>query len=135
MQKASLTRRCSLFPVLTSVAAIFVQTRTGPVQRSLGKFLEQILPPGTEDIVLQQFRLRGQRPAALLVVALLLSLWAASSVIKSLIDGFNAAYRVPRNRSLLRHQSVGIMLAVLAIFPMLGASSLILFGGAWRGSF
>jgi membrane protein len=120
----------SLFPVLASVAAIFVQVRADYVQRALAKFLENILPPGTEDIVLQQFRLRGQRPVTLLVVALLLSLWAASSVIKSLVDGFNAAYRVPRNRSILMHWTVGIALVFLAIIPMAGASSLILFGGA-----
>jgi membrane protein len=120
----------SLFPVLASVAAIFVQVRADYVQRALAKFLENILPPGTEDIVLQQFRLRGQRPVTLLVVVLLLSLWAASSVIKSLVDGFNAAYRVPRNRSILMHWTVGIALVFLAIIPMAGASSLILFGGA-----
>jgi membrane protein len=62
-------------------------------------------------------------------VAVVLSLWAASSVIKSLIDGFNAAYRVPRNRSMLSHSAVGMMLALLSALPLLGASSLILFGG------
>ncbi len=60
---------------------------------------------------------------------MVLSLWAASSVIKSLIDGFNAAYRVPRNRSIPAHAAVGLMLALLEIVPLLGASSLILFGG------
>ena len=125
----------SLFPVLASVAAIFVQVRADYVQKALAKFLEQILPPGTEDIVLQQFRFRGQRPVTLLVVALLLSLWAASSVVKSLVDGFNAAYRVPRNRSILMHWSVGMALVFLAIVPMAGASSLILFGGTVEAEF
>ena len=99
------------------------------MQRNLVSFLSQILPPGTEEDVLQQFRVRGQRPIALLIVAVVLSLWAASSVIKSLIDGFNAAYRVPRNRSMLSHAGVGMMLALLSLVPLLGASSLILFGG------
>jgi len=119
----------SIFPVLTSIATIFVQVRADYVQRNLAVFLQRVLPPGTEDIVLQQFRYKGQRPVALLVVAFALSLWAASSVIKSLIDGFNAAYRVPRNRSMLAHAGVGIMLVFLAAIPLLGASSLILFGG------
>jgi membrane protein len=95
----------------------------------MAAFLSQVLPPGTEDAVLQQFRYSGQRPIALIVVAALLSLWAASSVIKSLMDGFNAAYRVPRNRSFSAHIGVGIMLVFLIVIPMLGASSLILFGG------
>ncbi len=120
----------SLFPVLASIATIFVQARADYVQRNLGRFLSRILPPGTEDIVLQQFRYRGQRPVALLVVAFILSLWAASSVIKSLIDGFNAAYHVPRNRSIMGHAGAGIMLVFLSAIPLVGASSLILFGGA-----
>ena len=120
----------SLFPVLTSATAIFVQIRAEYVQRKLEFFLSNVLPPGTEDAVLQQFRYRGQRPAALIVVAALLSLWAASSVVKSLMDGFNAAYHVPRNRSMYAHAGVGILLVFLALIPMGGASSLILFGGS-----
>ncbi|HWE00741.1 MAG TPA: YihY/virulence factor BrkB family protein [Bryobacteraceae bacterium] len=119
----------SLFPVLTSAATIFIQIRADYVQQNLTTFLTQILPPDTETAVLEQFRLRGQRPLWLLVIAFLLSLWAASSVIKSLIDGFNAAYRVPRSRSMLAHSGVGIMLVFLAVIPLAGASSLILFGG------
>ncbi|MGD1072442.1 MAG: YihY/virulence factor BrkB family protein [Bryobacteraceae bacterium] len=120
----------SFFPVLTSAATIFVQVRADYVQQNLAAFLSEILPPGTEEVVLEQFRSRGQRPAALLVVAFTLSLWAASSVIKSLIDGFNAAYRVPRNRSGIAHIGIGILLVFFSGIPLLGASSLILFGGA-----
>lgn len=120
----------SFFPVLASAATIFVQVRADFVQRNLLSFLSSVMPPGTEDIVVQQFHLRGQRPRSLLIGAIIISLWAASSVIKSLIDGFNAAYRVPRNRSMLAHNGVGMMLALLSLLPLLGATSLILFGGA-----
>src|ERR1700683_1982415 len=120
----------SFFPILATIATLFVQARADFVQQNVMSFLSQILPPGTEEVVLEQFRYRGQRPITLLVVAVVLSLWAASSVIKSLIDGFNAAYRVPRNRSMLAHAAVGMMLALLSLVPLLGATSLILFGGA-----
>ena len=120
----------SFFPVLTSMAVILVQTGARYIQNNLYHFLTRVLPPGTEDVVLQQFRVRGQKPVGLLVVAFALSLWAASSVVKSLIDGFNAAYRVPRNRSIAGHIGMGLMLVIFAGIPLLGASSLILFGGA-----
>jgi membrane protein len=120
----------SLFPVLTSAAAISIQIRADYVRQKIAVFLSRVMPPGTEDAVLQQFRYSGQRPVTLIVVAALLSLWAASSVVKSLVDGFNAAYHVPRNRSMYGHAGVGIMLVFLALIPMFGASSLILFGGA-----
>ncbi len=119
----------SLFPVLATAATLLVQTRAQFVERNLISFLSRILPPGTESTVLQQFRFRGQRPLSLLVAAVVFSLWAASSVIKSLIDGFNAAYRVPRSRSVLSHAAVGMMLALFSLVPLLGATTLILFGG------
>ena len=120
----------SFFPVLATAATVLVQIRADFVQRNVLSFLSQVLPPGTDEVVVQQFHFPGQRPRSILVVAIVLSLWAASSVIKSLIDGFNAAYRVPRNRSILAHAAVGMMLALLALLPLLGATSLILFGGA-----
>jgi membrane protein len=120
----------SFFPVLATAATVLVQMRADFVQRNVLAVLSQVLPPGTDEVVMQQFHFRGQRPIAVLIVAVILSLWAASSVIKSLIDGFNAAYRVPRNRSIVAHAAVGMMLALLSLVPLLGATSLILFGGA-----
>jgi membrane protein len=120
----------SFFPVLGSMATIFVQVKADYVQRNLEEFLARILPPGTETAVADQFRSHGQRPIGLLILAILLSFWAASSVIKSLIDGFNAAYRVPVNRSPMAHIGIGLLLVIFAGIPLLGASALLLFGGA-----
>ena len=44
----------------------------------------------------------------------MVSLWAASGVIKSLIDGFHAAYRVPRSRSIVRQSAVAMALVIVA---------------------
>jgi membrane protein len=119
----------SFFPLLTSAAAIMVQTRTEFVAATLENFLSQIVPPGTEDLVVRQFRVMGARPAGILIVALVVSLWAASGVIKSLIEGFQAAYRVPRNRSILRQSGVAMSLVLLSALPLVFASLLLLFGG------
>jgi membrane protein len=118
----------SFFPVLTSAATVLLQTRAEFVSNTLEGFLSNIVPPGSEDLVVQQFRVVGARPAAVLVVAGFVSLWAASSVIKSLIEGFQAAYRVPRNRDFFRQSGVAIALVLLSGIPLLGASLLILFG-------
>ena len=119
----------SFFPVLTSAATILVQTRAEFVSDTMENALSQIVPPGTEDLVIQQFRVTGARPLALLVVAGFISLWAASSVIKSLIEGFQAAYKVPRDRSFLHGSGVAMSLVLLATVPLGFASLLILFGG------
>jgi membrane protein len=118
----------SFFPMLASTAAILVQTRAAFVYRTLERVLSEIVPPGTEDLVIQQFRVTGARPVYLLVTAGLVSLWAASSVVKSLIEGFQAAYRVPRDRGFVRGSLVAMALVLLSAVPWLCASVLILFG-------
>jgi membrane protein len=118
----------SFFPVLTSAAAILVQTRAQFVSHAIESALSEIVPPGSEGLVVQQFRMAGERPRSLLVVAGAISLWAASSVIKSLIDGFQAAYRAPRDRGFWRQSGVAIALALLCAVPLVGASVLVLFG-------
>lgn len=123
----------SFFPVLTSAAAILVQTRAEFVSTTLEGFLSEIVPPGTEDLVIRQFRITGARPVSVLIVAGVISLWAASGVIKSLIEGFQAAYRVPRNRGFFHRSAVAMLLVLLAAVPLLAASLLILFGNQLEG--
>lgn len=118
----------SFFPVLTSAATLLVQTRAEYVSNLLERTLSDIVPPGSESLVVEQFRVTGARPALVLVVAGLISLWAASSVVKSLIEGFQAAYRVPRNRSFLANSGVAMALVLASAVPLLAASLLLLFG-------
>jgi membrane protein len=118
----------SFFPILTSAATILLQTRADFVAHTLSGFLQQIVPPGSEDIVVNQFRVKGQRPVAILIFAAITSLWAASSVMKSLMEGFHAAYRIPRTRRFLHETGLAIGLVLLALIPLLGASGLVFFG-------
>jgi len=118
----------SFFPLLASAAAILVETRAEFVSRILERAISQIVPPGTKDLVVEQFRVTGSRPLLLLIVAGLISVWAASGVINSLIEGFQAAYRVPRNRGFVRQSALNITLVLFAAAPLICASLLILFG-------
>ena len=118
----------SFFPILASSAAILVETRAQFVSRLIERSLSEIVPPGTEGLVVEQFRATGARPLALLVVAGLISVWAASGVIKSLMEGFQAAYRVPRNRGFVRQNAVAIALVLLSAAPLVCATLLIVFG-------
>ena len=118
----------SFFPVLASAAAILVQTRAEFVSRIVERVLSEIVPPGTEELVVEQFRVTGSRPLALLIVAGVISVWAASGVIKSLMEGFQAAYRVPRNRGFVRQNAVAIALVLLSAAPLVCATLLVVFG-------
>jgi len=117
----------SFFPVLTSAAALLIQARAEFVSVTIERFLPEVVPPGTQDLVMHQFQAHGARPLTVLVVAALVSLWAASSVIKSLIEGFQAAYRVSRNRNFWHNTGVAMSLVVLSGVPLVAASALLLF--------
>ena len=119
----------SFFPALTSAATILVQTRAQFISRSLEDALSEIVRPGSEGLVVQQFRVSGARPLALLIFAGLFSVWEASGVIQSLIEGFQAAYRVPRNRRFFHQTGVAMALVLVSAVPSLCASALIVFGG------
>ena len=116
------------FPLLTATAAILIQARAEPISRILSRALSHVVPPGTEGPVLESFRVSGQRPAMLLVAATLISVWAASRVMTSLMEGFQAIYDIPTGRPFLRHQGVAILLVLSTALPVALALGLVLFG-------
>jgi membrane protein len=118
----------SFFPILASAATVLVQTGVPFVSGALENWLYQIVPPGAGDLVVQQFHAAGKRPVGLLTLASVISLSAASSVIKSLIEGFHAAYRVPRNRGFFHESGVAAALALVSVVPLAAATLLIVFG-------
>jgi len=118
----------AFFPVLASLAAILAQVQAEAVARTILRFLGEVAPPGSEDLVRFVFSERGQRPLWLLVVGSLLSIWAATGAILSLMEGFQAAYKLPMGRSILKQRGVAVLLVFAAAMPALGASGLMLFG-------
>lgn len=118
----------ALFPVLTSIAAILLRANAEAVSRTLARLLFEVVPPGSEELVRYQFMVKGQRPIWLVVVATLLSIWAASGAMMSLMEGFQAAYRLPGGRPFLKQRGVAVMLVFICALPSVGASFLIVFG-------
>lgn len=118
----------SFFPVLTTLTAILVQANAMSVSQILSSLIFEVVPPGTEEIVLYNFTERGQRPVSLLIVATLLALWAASGVMISLMQGFQAAYRTPEGRPFLKQRGVAVLLVISVAVPIVTASALIVFG-------
>jgi membrane protein len=118
----------SFFPVLTPVTALLVQANAYAVSRMLSQLIFQVVPPGTEELVMQIFTTRGKQPGYLLVLASLLSVWAASGIMLSLMEGFRAAYHIPTGRPLVRGRVIAALLVFSAGLPVLAASALLVFG-------
>lgn len=118
----------SLFPVLTSIAAILFRANAEAVTRMLAHFLYQVAPPGSEDLMRIQFVAKGQRPTWLVVAATIVSIWAASGAMMSLMEGFQASYRLPTGRSFLKQRGVAVVLVFIGAVPAVGLSFLVVFG-------
>jgi membrane protein len=119
----------AFFPVLATGAAILAQTNADFVSRTISEFLFEVAPPGTEELLRNQFVAQGERPLSLLWGAGIFSIWAASGVVRSLIDGYNAAYHITAGRSVPRSLALSMTLVILSTIPMLAACGLLLFGG------
>ncbi|MGA2325447.1 MAG: YihY/virulence factor BrkB family protein [Bryobacteraceae bacterium] len=118
----------AFFPLLATIATVLVHVRADFVSRQISGFLDEILPPGTHRLVFQYFAVRGTQPFFIPLTGMLVSIWAASGVMVSLMEGFQAAYRIPAGRSFLRQRVVALLLVLSAAIPTLAASILILFG-------
>ena len=125
----------AFFPVLTTLAAVLVQANADSVARTTARLLYDVIPPGTEDVVRALFTVKGRRPTTLLVGAVVLSVWASSGVMMSLMEGFRAVYRIPSGRSFIKERAVAMWLVLVAAIPLLGASALIVIGNRARRSF
>ncbi len=118
----------AFFPVLASIGAILAQVNAESVARVFSRLLFEVVPPGTEDLVRYQLTVKGPRPMWLIFAASLLSIWAASGAIVSLMEGFQAAYLLPTGRPFLNQRGVAILLVFIAALPAVGSSGLIVFG-------
>jgi membrane protein len=128
-KSASYSGLLCFLPLLGTVAAVLVQVRATEVSALLANLLGMVVPPGTEGLISFQFAAYGERPTALLVGAGILSWWAASSVMASLMEGFDACYHIPVARSFLKQRVVAVLLVLFTGIPVILASVLIIFGG------
>jgi len=116
-----------LFPVLASVAAILMQVNAESTAHLIRHLLVQALPPETDELIRYQFK-QSTRPLSLLVGAALFALVAASGAMLSLMEGFQAAYRIPSSRSIVRQRLVAIFLVLVVAVPSTAASIFLVFG-------
>jgi membrane protein len=118
----------SFFPVLTTTTALLVQANAEAVARVITKVLSEVAPPGTQELLRDYLRAQGRRPGGLLVIATILTVWAASGAMMSLMEGFQAAYSLPGGRPFIRQRAMAALLVVCGVVPLVFGSALILFG-------
>ena len=87
----------TFFPFLLVLGSVMATVRRGEVYlREISYALGKILPVGAAT-ALSYLRGNPNRPVGLLISASLLTMWTASGVIISWMDGFRRAYQLPED--------------------------------------
>lgn len=119
----------SLFPVLMIVASVLVSARNGPEYVvEITDAAYRILPPGMGPVVEAYFRTAQDRPFSLLIAASLITLWTASGVMISWMEGFRNAYQLPKTWGIVKERLIAFGLAIMAGIPLTFATILVAFG-------
>lgn len=125
----------TLFPAILVIASILsLSHSTEALMRELSHALGRILPEGTRSAVLQFFT--GNKPIKIkfLLTLIVITLWTGSGVMISWMQGFRAAYQMPKIWGLVKERLIAFLLVILAGIPLFFASFLLVFGNqieAW----
>lgn len=125
----------ALFPILTILTSILVHARAADIVHVLSTFLMQVVPPGTEVLLSSRLLEHAGRPIPLSIIAILVSLWAGSGAMLSLMEGFQAAYRIPSARPFIQNRAMAIFLVFIAAIPAVVASAIIIYGNSGETAF
>ena len=118
----------TFFPALLVLGSLLATSRKGaPYLREISYALSRILPAGS-NTAMNFLRGASQRPVGLLVTASLLTLWTASGVMISWMEGFRRCYELPKIWGLVKERMISFALVVLAGLPMTFSTLLIAFG-------
>src|SRR5271156_2373404 len=118
----------TFFPALLVVGSVLATSRKGaPYLREISYALSRILPAGS-NTAMNFLRSAAQRPVSLLITVSLLTLWTASGVMVSWMEGFRRCYELPKVWGLVKERFISFLLVIFALLPMSFATLLVAFG-------
>ncbi len=122
----------TFFPVLLIIGSVLANWRKGaPYLREISYALGSILPAGG-NTVLSYLKAAGQHPLGFLTTTSLITLWTASGVTVSWMDGFRRCYELPKTWGLVQERMIAFMLVVFALVPMTFATLLVAVGSKFE---
>jgi len=118
----------TFFPALLVLGSVLATVRRGEVYlREISYALGRILPAGSAT-ALAYLKGSTQRPVGLLLGTSLLTVWTASGVVVSWMDGFRRAYQLPKTWGLVKERLIAVSLVIMAGLPLTFATILVAFG-------
>jgi membrane protein len=122
----------TFFPVLLIIGSGLANWRKGaPYLREITYALGSILPAGGTT-ALSYLKGAAQHPAGLLTTTSLITLWTASGVMISWMEGFRRCYELPKTWGLVQERLIAFLLVVFALVPMTFATLLVAVGSKFE---
>jgi membrane protein len=122
----------TFFPVLLLVGSTLASWRKGaPYLREISYAIGSIIPAGS-NTVLSYLKGSGQHPGRFLTTTALITLWTASGVMISWMDGFRRCYELPKTWGLLKERLIAFLLVIFALAPMTFATLLVAVGSKFE---
>src|ERR1700684_630154 len=118
----------TFFPVLLIVGSGLANWRKGaPYLREVTYALGSILPV-CGNTALSYLTGAAQPPVGLLTTTSVITLWTASGVMISWMEGFRRCYELPKTWGLVQERLIAFLLVVFALVPMAFSTLLVAFG-------
>jgi membrane protein len=118
----------TFFPALLILGSLLSSFHRGDAYiREISYALGRILPAGA-NTALGYLRGATKHPAGLLTTTSAFTLWTASGVMISWMDGFRRCYQLPKTWGLAKERLIAFSLVVLAGIPMTFATLLVVSG-------
>jgi len=122
----------TFFPVLLILGSGLANWRKGgPYLREISYALGSILPAGG-NTALSYLKGAAQHPVSLLTTTSLITLWTASGVMISWMEGFRRCYELPKTWGLIKERLIAFLLVVFALIPMTFATLLVAVGSKFE---
>ena len=118
----------TFFPLLLVVGSLLANHRkTASYLREITYALDRILPAGSPTAI-SYLQGNSPRSVGLLISASLITLWTASGVMISWMEGFRRCYELPKIWGLVKERMVSFSLVLLAGAPLTFATILVASG-------
>jgi membrane protein len=118
----------TFFPLLLVVGSVLANSRkTAAYLREITYALDRILPAGSPTAI-SYLQGNSPRSVGLLISASLITLWTASGVMISWMEGFRRCYELPKVWGLIKERMIAFALVILAGTPLTFATILVASG-------
>jgi membrane protein len=119
----------TLFPalmILATVLASFARTRGYLI--GIARAMHQAMPPGTALGADPYFQGQTNIPLHILISACVITVFSASGIIVSWMEGFCKAYKLPYTWNVVKQRTIAVVLVLATLVPMTVATLSVAFG-------